>query len=173
TLDTATAKFDLTLSLTERPGGGLHGRAEYATDLFDGSTVVTLIRMWRQVLDAVAADPGTRVDELTLVTGDDPDQTAETGMGLIVRLAVESLAGMVRRWPAMVPAVTAGERTWTYGELNAAASRLAWDLIGRGVGAEDVVALRMPRSAELVVALLAVSMTGAAFLPVDVDYPAE
>lgn len=60
----------------------------------------------------------------------------------------------------------------TYRELNRRANRLAHALIARGVGPEQAVALRLPRSAELVVAVLAVLKTGAAYLPIDPDYPA-
>ncbi|MFC8419577.1 amino acid adenylation domain-containing protein [Streptomyces sp. NPDC057236] len=71
------------------------------------------------------------------------------------------------------PALTYGGTTLTYGELNARANRLAHHLISRGAGPERYVALAMPRSAELVVALLAVLKTGAAYVPVDPAAPAD
>ncbi|MFB7511207.1 amino acid adenylation domain-containing protein, partial [Streptomyces broussonetiae] len=70
------------------------------------------------------------------------------------------------------PAVVFEDTVLTYRELNRRANRLAHALIARGVRPEQVVALRLPRSAELVVAVLAVLKTGAAYLPVDPDYPA-
>ncbi|RII13774.1 Dimodular nonribosomal peptide synthase [Streptomyces sp. YIM 130001] len=71
------------------------------------------------------------------------------------------------------PAVTCGSTTLSYGDLNARANRLARALVRRGAGPERTVAVVLPRSPELVVALLAVSKTGAAYLPVDPDWPAE
>ena len=65
------------------------------------------------------------------------------------------------------------ERTLTYAELNAQANRLAYLLIARGIGPENVVALALPRSAEMVVSLLGILKAGAAYLPLDPDYPAE
>ena len=64
-------------------------------------------------------------------------------------------------------------RALSYGELNARANRLAHLLIAEGVGSEQLVALAMPRSIELVVGVLAVLKAGAAYLPLDPDYPAD
>ena len=65
------------------------------------------------------------------------------------------------------------ESTLSYAELNAQANRLAHLLIGRGIGPEDLVALALPRSIEMVVTLLGILKAGAAYLPLDPDYPAE
>lgn len=80
-------------------------------------------------------------------------------------------AAWVARTPD-APAVTDGRRTWTYRELDRLANRLAHDLIARGVGPERTVAVVLPRSAELVIAEIAVAKAGGAFLPVDPAYPA-
>ena len=65
------------------------------------------------------------------------------------------------------------ESTLSYAELNAQANRLAHLLIGRGIGPENLVALALPRSIEMVVGLLAILKAGAAYLPLDPDYPVE
>ncbi|MFI0790722.1 amino acid adenylation domain-containing protein [Streptomyces lydicus] len=78
----------------------------------------------------------------------------------------------VRRSPDNVAIVHDGERM-TYDALNRAANRLAHHLIGQGIGAEDIVAIVLPRSLEMVVAIIAVTKAGAAYLPVDPNYPAE
>ena len=71
------------------------------------------------------------------------------------------------------PAVVCGDVTWSYAELDAASGRIAAYLAGLGAGPEQVVAIAVPRSAEMVAAVLGVAKTGAAYLPVDPDYPAE
>ncbi|NYV76204.1 non-ribosomal peptide synthetase, partial [Streptomyces sp. UH6] len=177
---TPTAMFDLGFHLLERGGTGgaaegIVGRVEYSTDLFDHGTVETLVARWLRLLAAVVADPErplSRVDVLTaeerhelLVAGNDtahpvPDTTLPALFEARVRATPDA------------PAVLFEDTALTYRELNRRANRLAHALIARGVGPEQVVALRLPRSAELVVAVLAVLKTGAAYLPVDPDYPA-
>ncbi|WP_194900169.1 AMP-binding protein, partial [Catenulispora pinisilvae] len=78
----------------------------------------------------------------------------------------------VRRSPEAVAVVFEGEQV-SYAELNVRANRLARELVARGAGPESLVAVALPRSVELVVALLAVLKSGAAYMPVDPDYPAD
>ncbi|MEU4298932.1 non-ribosomal peptide synthase/polyketide synthase [Kitasatospora aureofaciens] len=176
---TGTAKCDLTFILGEEPGGGgLSGVVEYSTDLFDEATVAGIVDRWLRLLRAVAADPGRRIGRVDVLSaeelrallpaglaGTEGEQDA-SGVGLTVLFERQ-----VRANPAAV-ALTDGEVTLSYGELNARANRLAHALIDRGVGPEQLVALAIPRSAELVVAVLAVLKAGGAYLPVDPQYPA-
>ncbi|MBL1106797.1 amino acid adenylation domain-containing protein, partial [Streptomyces sp. 5-8] len=193
---TGTAKCDLTFMLTERPGtDGLSGLVEYSTDLFDAATVEGITERWLRLLRAVVADPGRRIGQVDVLSadelrallpaaagrdgespavdgrsGDSPAAAGRSGElpgGCITAL----FERQVRANPAVV-AVVSGEDTLTYGELNARANRLAHALIARGVGPEQLVALALPRSAELVVAVLAVLKAGAAYVPVDPRYPA-
>lgn len=92
------------------------------------------------------------------------------------RPAVAGAADLLARLaavPADRPAVVAGDRELTFGELRAEAGRFARQLAGRGVGPESVVALSLPRGADLVVALIGTLAAGAAYLPVDPALPAE
>ncbi|MFD0269308.1 amino acid adenylation domain-containing protein, partial [Streptomyces sp. NPDC127106] len=177
---TGTAKCDLTFNLTERkdPEGGpagLTGLVEYSTDLFDPETVGALVERWLRLLRAVTADPGlalSRVDVLSEAERFVVVPPVPAGAPAAPDACIPALfEARVRECPDAV-AVVAGETSLTYGELNARANRLAHALIERGVGVEDLVALALPRSAELVVAVLAVLKSGAAYLPLDPGYPA-
>ncbi|WP_194922385.1 AMP-binding protein, partial [Catenulispora rubra] len=87
-----------------------------------------------------------------------------------------TLGELFAAWVARTPhalALTDGRRTWTYRELAARVDLLRRDLVRRGAGPEQTVALVLPRSMELIAAELAVAQAGAAFLPVDPSYPAE
>uniref|UniRef100_UPI003F827E78 non-ribosomal peptide synthetase n=1 Tax=Actinosynnema sp. TaxID=1872144 RepID=UPI003F827E78 len=172
----ATAMFDLSVTLLEREGaGGVHGWVEYAADLFDATTVQALVTRWARLLETALADPARPLGRFDVLTD------AERHLLLVERNRtahpepVASLpalfAAQVRRTPDTT-AVVFGDAELTYAELDARSDALAHVLIGRGAGPERVVALRLPRGVEHFVALLAVLKTGAAYLPVDPDYPA-
>uniref|UniRef100_UPI00037D6C53 non-ribosomal peptide synthetase n=1 Tax=Nocardiopsis potens TaxID=1246458 RepID=UPI00037D6C53 len=180
---TGAARFDLLFLMTEEHGpdgapAGLHGQVEYATDLFDGGTVRTLFDRWIRLLRTAVADPARRIGDLDLLDGAErarlttgpatPAGAAPTAGATLPELFEER----VRSAPGAV-ALTADGTELTYAELNARANRLAHWLIRRGVGAEHLVGLALPRSADLVAAVLAVGKAGAGYLPIDPDHPAE
>ena len=173
---TGTAKFDLSWGLVEREGGGLDGGLEFAADLFDRGTAEGLAERLVRVLEVVAADPGVRVSRVEVLG---PGERARVLTGwndtavVVPRVTLPELfAAQVGRSPGAV-AVAFGDVELSYRELDERAGRLARVLAGRGVGPESVVAVLMERSAELVVALLAVLRAGGAYLPVDPEYPAQ
>ncbi|MEV7024640.1 amino acid adenylation domain-containing protein, partial [Kitasatospora sp. NPDC093558] len=171
---TGTAKCDLTFILAERPEG-LSGVLEYSTDLFDEDTAAGIVDRWLRLLRAVVADPGRRIGRVDVLSAEELRALLPARADRGEELPESSLTALferqVREDPAAV-ALTDGEVALTYGELNARANRLAHALIDRGVGPEQLVALALPRSAELVVAVLAVLKTGGAYVPVDPAYPA-
>ncbi|MFE9746688.1 non-ribosomal peptide synthase/polyketide synthase [Saccharothrix saharensis] len=171
---TVSSSFDVTLEFTEVDDGGLHGSVEYNTDLFDAGTVERLVGHLGVLLAGIAADadrplwalPVLPEAERELLAAWGGTRPAVDGPGF-----VELVEAQVARTPDAV-ALT-GAADVTYAELNARANRLAHHLIGLGAGPERIVALRLPRSVDLLVAELAVLKAGAAFLPVDPEYPAE
>src|SRR4051794_88231 len=101
-----------------------------------------------------------------------PPEWNATDRPLPARTLAQLVESQVERTPD-APALLGADGTVSYAELNARANRLAHLLAARGARPERIVALALPRSADLVAAQLAVAKTGAAFLPVDPDYPAE
>ncbi|MEU8820498.1 amino acid adenylation domain-containing protein [Actinoplanes sp. NPDC048796] len=174
-IDTGTAKFDLTFDVAERPEG-LIGTLEYRSDLFDRETVVALAARFTRLLAAVTAAPDRPIADIDLLSDDERRAIMSDWQGVRREVAPRGLAQLFAEQVAARPdavAVEDGERTLTYRELNSRANRLAHRLIAAGAAPERVVAVRMPRSADLLVALLAVTKTGATYLPLDVHHPAE
>ncbi|MEV5161102.1 amino acid adenylation domain-containing protein [Streptomyces sp. NPDC053728] len=174
------AKFDLDLHVAERfdadgRPAGIDGGITYAADLFDRTTVESLVERLLLVLDAVVADPAARIRDIPLL---DPAEHHRvlTGWNSTERAApADTVPGHFRAQAARTPhtpALVADGARMTYAELDAASDRLARHLTRHGTGPGRLVAVAMERSPETVVALLAVLKTGAAYLPVDVGYPA-
>jgi amino acid adenylation domain-containing protein len=180
-VDTDTAKFDLLVDYAEHHAdghepAGLEGSIEYSADLFDGVTVELLVDRLVQVLATAVAEPTLSVGAFDVLSPVEGRQVVEgwndTRRVTPVSIVPELFTAQVAATPDATAVVFEGQRV-TYAELDAQVDRLAAALAGRGAGPERVVAIALPRSIELVVALLAVMRTGAAFLPIDPDYPAD
>ncbi|HEX6745683.1 MAG TPA: amino acid adenylation domain-containing protein [Longimicrobium sp.] len=172
----ATAKFDLLLSLGEA-GGQLVGAVEYATSLFERSTVERWVGYLRAVLEGMAADDGRSVDripilpeaERALVLREFNDTRREYPRDVCVH---ELFEAQVARTPGAVAVGFEGERV-TYAELNARANRLAHHLRALGAGPDVRVGICMERSVEMVVGLLGILKAGGAYVPLDASYPVD
>ncbi|MEU5157804.1 amino acid adenylation domain-containing protein, partial [Glycomyces sp. NPDC021274] len=169
------AHYPLTL-IAWMTGPRLTLRLSHRTDAFDEATVEALAARLVGVLEQVVAAPEVRLGSLdVLLAGERAELVAgwnDTG----VPVSGESLPGLFEAQVGRAPdavAVVSDAGCLSYGELEARANRLARLLVGRGVGPESVVAVVMPRSLDLVVALLGVLKAGGAYLPVDPEYPVE
>ncbi|RDI46227.1 amino acid adenylation domain-containing protein [Nocardia mexicana] len=177
------AKFDLQVTLAERIGDsgaaqGISAALTYATDLFDAETVQEFAEHFRRVLAALA-DSATAVGDIELLTGEDRDRALRRWNTPLAapRTATEPtlvalIDEQVRHRPEAT-AIRAGDTTLTYGELDRCANRVARALIAQGVGPESLVAVAVPRTEHLPIALLGVLKAGAAYLPIDTAYPAQ
>ena len=175
-LDTATAKFDLMLTLSEGPSG-LRGTLEYATDLFEAATIERMAGHFLRLLEGIAADPECRIGELPLLTAPERHQLLvewnDTAVDYPRDQTIHRLfEQQVERTPDAL-AVEFGEQRLTYRELNAHANQLAHHLRSLGVGPDVLVGLCVERSLELVVALLGILKAGGAYAPLDPGYPAQ
>ncbi|MFI8966493.1 amino acid adenylation domain-containing protein [Streptomyces sp. NPDC053493] len=177
---TGISKFDLTFTFTERRDGtgrpdGLDGVLEFSTDLFEPATAQALAARLSRLLGTLAADPGRRVRDVQVLTAAERTALLRAGHGperpLPARTLPEAFRAQRDRSPDAV-AVRTAERDLTFAELDRLSDALAGELRARAVGRGDVVALALPGTAAQVVAMLAVTKTGAAWLPVDPEYPA-
>ena len=173
---TGTAKFDLTLSMSET-AGGLSGSLNYNTDLFERSTVERMLEHFRNLLQSIAEDPGRRVSEFSLLAESERQQILiewnntrkEHPTDVCLAQLVEA---QVARTPDAV-AVVFREQQLTYRELDERAGQLARYLGSLGARPDAIVAVCMERSAEMVVGLLGVLKAGAAYVPLDPSYPRQ
>ncbi|HST60442.1 MAG TPA: amino acid adenylation domain-containing protein [Longimicrobium sp.] len=173
-VDTGTSKFDMFLEMTEQ-GGRLRGQLEYATDLWEPATAARMAALFVQLLEAVAARPDGRVSDAELLDADERARLAEwneTAAPLPPEPRIHRLVeAQARRTPDVVAVVFADD-VLTYAELDGRANRLARHLAAMGARPEARVGICLERSAEMVVAILAVLKAGAAYLPLDPSYPA-
>ena len=176
-----TAKFDLLFNLSERraPDGkpeGIDGLIEYRSDLFARSSVEAMGRRLVALLEAVVADPSQPIGRIELLEPEERQQILIDWNNTACEVPHTTLPGLfeaqVERSPEAI-ALVFEESTLSYAELNLQANRLAHLLISRGVGPETLVAIALPRSIEMVVGLLAILKAGAAYLPLDPEYPVE
>ncbi|MFF6783531.1 amino acid adenylation domain-containing protein [Streptomyces sp. NPDC012510] len=176
-MDTGMAKFDLHFTFVDEVGRDrLTLLLEYAVDLCDEATARRLAGRLVRLLERVAAEPGVRVRDLDVLEEDERESVLvrwnDTGHDVPATTLPELFRAQVARTPDAL-ALVDGEQRLTYTELDARVERTARVLAGMGVGPERTVAVALPRSVDLVVALLAVHRAGGAYLPLDTDQPRE
>jgi len=171
-----TASFDLTLSLQE-DGEAIAGGIEYATALFEPTTIERYIGYFRNLLEAMVADDSQVIDKLPMLPAFErhrllyewnDTKTAFPSDKCVHELFEEQVA----RIPE-APAVVFGGESLSYDELNRRANRLAHYLRELGVKPDDRVAICAERSFEMIIALLAVLKAGGAYVPLDPSYPTD
>jgi nonribosomal peptide synthetase DhbF len=156
---------------------GLSGEIEFASDLFDRDTVESFAARLKRLLQVIAENADLPISAIDPLTADERqrilvDWNAGESVAVVAATLPQLFEQCVERSPDAI-AVVFEELALSYAQLNARANRLAHRLIAEGVGPEHVVAIALPRSMDLVVVLLAVLKAGAAYLPLDPDYPAD
>ncbi|CRM74432.1 non-ribosomal peptide synthetase [Pseudomonas sp. 8 R 14] len=174
--DARATKFDLNLEVTDldhRLGCCL----TYSTDLFDAPRIARMAEHWRNLLEALIANPQQRLSELPLLSATE-QRALQDSLGVEAgehRLdqCLQQLFSQQALKRGDAPALTFAGVTLTYAELDARANRLAWMLRERGVGPQVRVGLALPRSLEMVIGLLAILKAGGAYVPLDPEYPLD
>jgi amino acid adenylation domain-containing protein len=177
----SAVEFDLSFSLEERPSpdgqpAGIQGALFYNADLFGAASAGLLAGRLVRVLEQVAADPGVRVSQVAVMSGAERDQLVREWNQTAAPVPTGSLAELFQARVALdpdAPAVLAGDLQWSYAQLDQTANLIAHYLITAGIGPEQIVAVAMERSADLIAVMLGAAKAGAAYLPIDLDYPAD
>ncbi|WP_344495407.1 amino acid adenylation domain-containing protein, partial [Streptomyces enissocaesilis] len=170
------AKTDLSVFIGRSADGSLEGVFEYATSLFDASTVVRVKEQFIRFLEEVTADPAVRLSSVALLPADERQRLLDLGTG---EAADFTDASVLRRFEEQArrgpdaPAVGFADGTVTYSQLDVRANQMAHHLKAAGVGARSVVGVLLDRGPNLLASLLGVWKAGAAYVPIDPSYPAE
>ncbi|MFN0039134.1 MAG: amino acid adenylation domain-containing protein [Burkholderiales bacterium] len=175
-LGRTASQVDLSLTMQETPKG-LDGIFEYATDLFDESTIVRMAGHLRTIFEGMIATPERRVGDLPLLTEAERHQMLvewnDTKTDYPAEASIQDLfEAHAARTPEAI-AVVHEDRQLTYAELNARANQLARHLVRHGVGSEVMVGLCVQRSLDMVVGILGILKAGGAYVPLDPDHPAS
>ena len=170
-----STRFDLTLNTQASPEG-LVTSWHFNTDLFDQETIVTMASHFHHLLAAVCASPGQVIGRLDLLGPEerhkllsDFNQTHKPfRLGVPIHVHIESHA---QNHPNRIAVIPSSGDAMSYDVLNRRANRIAWTLIEHGIGPGSRVALFLDRCAEMIAAIVGILKTGAAYLPVDPEYP--
>ncbi|MEU3622459.1 hypothetical protein BS329_36030 [Amycolatopsis coloradensis] len=178
-VDIGTSRFELSFNFKEKLSAdgepdGVDGLVEYTTDVYDHGTVEAMAEQLCLVLEQAAGDPGLPMSRYELLSAPARQRVLTEWNDSARALPATDLAtwleNQAERTPAAVAVVT-DTVSVTYAELHARANQVARELTRRGAGPERVVAVVLDRSVELLVAMLATVKAGAAYLPVDPDFP--
>lgn len=181
---TPTAKFDLTVSVSERTGSSpMRADFLYATSLFDAATIRRVAEVWLQVIAAMATDPAVPVGDIDIVGIDAATLSAPSrnSVGEVTPAADGGVTEPVTLTELLTrrdldphrPALIHDGAELSYADFEDRTDRLARRLISRGVGPGDVVAVGLERSIGSVVAVFGVIKAGAAYVPIDPAYPSD
>jgi amino acid adenylation domain-containing protein len=168
-------RFDLELHMWERDGQ-FTALFYYSTDLFEAKTIERMARHFETILTSALEKPARRLSDLSILTADERRVALEARQYPPIPVGQPLLHAQIEAQAARTPSAVAIESEdgqLTYGELNTRANHLAHHLRDRGVAAGSLVALAMDRSEQMMVALLGILKTGAAYLPLDPSYPAD
>ncbi|MES2295468.1 MAG: amino acid adenylation domain-containing protein [Pseudomonadota bacterium] len=174
--DSATAKFDLTLSVVAE-GDELGASLEYNTDLFDAATAARMADQFTRLLEAIVLDPNAPICTLSMQSDAERDRILRAWNDTVVSYAAaptlhQMFEAQVERTPDAL-ALDGDAQPMRYTQLNARANQLAQFLRSRGVGPDSLVGVCLARSAEMVIALLAILKAGGAYVALDPAYPQE
>ncbi|MCP5047310.1 MAG: amino acid adenylation domain-containing protein, partial [bacterium] len=175
--ESTISKLDLSLEVNDMPGGGgLAFGFEYCTRLFKQETIQRYTSYFKCLVSAAVTNPAMKLWELDIIPEEEKRQILEDFNGTrSFTVPDRTIHQLFEEQASRVPdhAAVAFIETITYGELNRRADRLALGLKEKGLGPGSIAAIMMPRSVEMMIAIIGILKAGAAYLPIDPGYPPE
>lgn len=175
-VDNGTSKFDLLLQFGEDRSGKLIGSLQYSTDLFEVATVRRMINHYLMLLSGIGANPAQSIAVLPLLTPNEREQVVQEWNRTEQIYQQHTVIGFFETQAAKTPeavAVEFGEQRLTYAELDRLANQLARYLNKNGVMPDACVGICLQRSLDMTVGVLAILKAGAAYVPLDPQYPSS
>ena len=167
------ATFDLEFNIL-KTAGAVFAECIHSTAILQPATVQRWLENYETLLASICANPAEKITDLPLMTPEQQSTLLSPPMGIwqIDECVHTRFERQVERTPDAI-AVTSNDVSLTYAELNGRANAVADRLIAMGAGPDVLVALCMERSVSMLVGLLGILKAGAAYLPIDLRYPAE
>ncbi|ACC81529.1 hybrid non-ribosomal peptide synthetase/type I polyketide synthase [Nostoc punctiforme] len=175
TVENYTSKLDLTLTL-ENTAQGLVGEWEYNTDLFEAATITRMAEHFRNLLEGMVANPEQRIAELPLLAAWERQQLLVEWNNTQREYPHKCIHQLFEEQVELTPnavAVVFGNQRLTYQELNSRANQLAHYLQELEIKPDTLIGICLERSLDIFVGILGILKTGAAYVPLDPDYPQE
>ena len=170
------SKIDITFSLTETPEG-IEGNVEYCTDLYTEETILRMTSHFKEILVSVLKSPDQKIGTLNMITEKESRQ-------LLIEFndnernypKEKTIADIIEEYGKQIPESTALEyenEKVSYIELNERSNQFAHYLKEKGVKTETFVPICIDRSIEMIIAIFGILKAGAAYVPIDPEYPEE
>lgn len=176
-LPPAHPRFDLEVTVREDrtidgDASGIRGTFRYAADLFDAGTVQSWVERLRRVCESITENSSIMLRDIDVLSVTEREELLAwvPGPSIVAQSLPDLFGAVAARHPNAI-AVSSGDTRVTYEEVRVRSEGLAAVLIDRGIGVGDRVAVALPRSVDLVVAIIAVVRAGAAYVPIDLQYP--
>jgi len=169
------SQFDLQLWATEKEDR-IQLRFDYATAIFKPETITNFVRFFKTITEDLISKENPALAEISLILPEEEKQLITTFSNNVSHENVGSIVDEFEKTATLYPAKTAlifELQKWSYQELNDRANQLAQKLVKMGIGEKQVVGILLNRSTNLIVSMLAILKSGAAYLPIDPEYPLD
>jgi amino acid adenylation domain-containing protein len=172
--DPGSTRYELTVEAFEDQEQRLRLAWQYNTDLFDASTIERMQQSYMQILEQLVAEPQRRISEFQILSPAEQKRLLPAAERTAYpELCAHQLFALQAERTPSATAVVCGEERLSYKELQVRVNRLAHRLRAMGVGPDVLAAVCLPRSADMLVAVLAVLTAGGGYVPLDPEYPFE